>query len=121
MANLVVKFSGKIKPFISNKSCPKRQHTILNEKENTISDDREIADIINDYLVDIVESTTRNRPSKLVDEVTCLDRDSARKLIIEKYENHPSIRSIKSNFPPSAEKFKFQEPLEIVFLKFLKH
>ena len=46
--------------------------------------------------------------SKLVDEVTCLHRDSALKLIIEQYENHPSIQSIKYNIPPSAEKFKFQ-------------
>ena len=97
-----------IKLFISNKSCPKRQQIILNEKENMISDDREVADIMNDYFVNVVESTTGNRPSKLVDEVTCVDKDSVLKLIIEKYENHPSIQSIKSNIPSSAENFKFE-------------
>ena len=57
---------------------------------------------MNDYFVNIVENTTRNRPSKLVDEVTCFDRDSELKLIIEKYENHPSVQSIESNIPPST-------------------
>ena len=96
-------FWRTINPFISSKSCPKLQQIILNDKEYIISDDREVDGIMNNYFVNTVD-----RPSKLVDKVTCLDRELALQLLIEKYENHPSIQSIKSNNPPSAEKFKFQ-------------
>ena len=81
-------FWSTINPFISDKRFKTNENYILEENNTIIKDDMEIANIFNDFFVDIIERST----GKKVD--TSSKNESIENIIL-KYKDHPSIKSIK--------------------------
>ena len=98
------KFWKTIKPFLSNKSCESSKIS-LKEGDEIISDDSEVADILNKHFVNSVRC--------LADKGGCsshvLDVNDAKDPldnIIKRFQHHPSINAIKENV--SGPSFNFR-------------
>ena len=81
-------FWSSINPFISDKGFKTNEDYMLEENNIIIRDDKEIANIFNDFFVNIIERST----GKKVD--TSSKNESIENLILI-YKDHPSIKSIK--------------------------
>ena len=87
-------FWERVKPLFSEKSMIK--HNIrLNENGITITDKKEVAEILNNYFLDSVENleVERHLPKISFDDE---NKDYIEE-IVEKFKNHPSIIKIKEN------------------------
>ena len=101
------KFWKAIKPIFSDKSCFKSKITLI-ENNEIISDDNLIANILNEYFVNITKDLNiktydiEEIPEDLITEIDHIDK------IIYNYNNHPSILKINDivnvSIPFSFEK-----------------
>ena len=82
-------FWSTINSFISDKGFKTNEDYMLEEHNTIIRDDKEIANIFNDFFVNIIERST----GKKVD--TSSKNESIENIIL-KYKDHPSIKSIKN-------------------------
>ena len=82
-------FWSSINPFISDKGFKTNEDYMLEENNTIIRDNKEIANIFNDFFVNIIERST----GKKVD--TSSKNESIENIIL-KYKDHPSIKSIKN-------------------------
>ena len=85
-------FQKTVKLFISNKANGNESDIILIESNNVIKDRKNVADILNEYFINIAEYTDRRQiatlPSKDV-EISILE-------IKNRHENQISIQNIKN-------------------------
>ena len=92
----------------------------LLENGNFISNEREVADIFNDYYINIVELTSGKVPLNVAPNFeTGTKCDGIIDQIIETYKDHPSIRLIKSG-ATEVKTFSFKFVTEEVVLSHLK-
>ena len=98
-----------VKPALSDKNCDFGSTIILNEDGILVSSEKELVEIFNSHYVKIVENTTGTPPSSIEtgwDENH--NKESLKPIIakiLEKFKNHPSIKSIEEH-NPQIEEFK---------------
>ena len=110
------KFWQTIKPFITNKSGLSNNNIMLVEKDSLITKDEEIANILNDHYINIVEKSSGIKPSEInYDKVT--DKRILINNIIEKFCDNPSIINIKNE---NSDIFVFQKINESEIIKIFK-
>ena len=80
---------------------------ILNGKGELILKNREIADSFNNYFGSIVDNLNLQHWNESSDMPSLAVRSKDLNYIVNKYRNHPSIKTIKENFP-NVKKFAFQ-------------
>ena len=98
------KFWERVKPLFSEKTKLK-ESIRLKENDQIISDDKEIAEILNNYYIESIEKLEVNRylPEESIDNE---DLDEIDK-IVKNFQNHPSILKIKENVKVD-DKFHFK-------------
>ena len=90
-------FWNLVKPFLTNKgSFSNDIITIKDEKGNFIDDEKELVEMFNNHYINIVEKTSGKPPEESYTKSYTNNGDIVLQ-IIRKYENHPSIQTIKSN------------------------
>ena len=97
------KFWKTVKPFLSEKSQKTSKITLI-ENEEIISDDKQIAKIFNDYFIGI---PILNMPTNQEFDFAVTQEVDPILRIIEKYQNHPSVKLLKSK--NKLHTFKFRE------------
>jgi hypothetical protein len=95
-ANIDKSFWKTISPFMTNKSARNSENIILHEGDKIVNDDKEVANIFNEYFVNIASAIGSN---KSVDSV-----DAA----IFEHAEHPSIVKIAKEFNHKKESFAFK-------------
>ena len=98
------KFWRTVRPVLSDKVRSNSKITLI-ENDMIVSNDKEVAETLNDYFVSITDSLDLTENSEVI-----LSTDVADPLgrAIIKYSNHPSIRRIR-DFAQSDDSFKFQK------------
>ena len=109
------KFWKKFKPFFSNKCSPSEKMIIV-EKETVLPDDKQIAECMNNYLVNVTKTLNIE---KWPDKESTMNTDDVVLKAIHKYSHHPSIIAIKSNVNVIA-KFNFEHIFPEEVLKKVK-
>ena len=98
------KFWKSVKPNFTNKNI-KQEKIILVENEKIISENKEIAEIMNDYFVNITKEL--NIPEVILSDNDSIFSDSLEE-IIETHSKHPSILKINESIK-LTEIFNFNE------------
>ena len=80
---------------------------VLNENGELILKNKEIADTFNNHFGSIVDKLNLQHWNESFDMPSLGVRSEDLNYIINKYRNHPSIKTIKENFP-NVKKFAFQ-------------
>ena len=81
----------------------------LVKEDIIITDDKELVEVFNDHYNNIVEKSSGKKPSSIAESVPCLDDRSIVRLILQKYDNHPSVLAIIQSLENSFTTFSFQE------------
>ena len=102
------KFWSEIKPFLTNKHSGKGQNIVLSENEIVVRDSTQVAEILNNYFINIVEINTGSKPHSFPCTETGLIDDGTIDEIIDRYSNHPSVTSIKSNLMKNPQAFSYK-------------
>ena len=84
-------FWKTVKPFLNSKEDHGQQTIILEENDKIHDNPTNIAEIFNDYFVNIIEITTGKPPPSYQEKVNIPE-------VLDKYSTHPSIQQIKSKF-----------------------
>ena len=95
-----------MKPILSDKGRSNFKITLI-ENDTIISNDKEIAETLNDYFVSITDSLGLMDKSVVVSSTEGVSDPIDRATI--KYSNHPSIRNIHSFAQSNEDSFKFQK------------
>ena len=85
------KFWSENKPFLTNKHSGKGQNIVLSENEIVARDSTQVAEILNNYFINIIEINTGSKPHSLPCTETGLIDDRTIDEIIDQYSNHPSV------------------------------
>lgn len=85
-------FWTEINPYITNNGYHERADYMLLEENEIIRDKKQVADIFNNFYINIVESTTGKA---LPEQVNGDENTDIIAAIIDKYKNHQSITEIK--------------------------
>ena len=99
------KFWSAVKPFLTDK---RSQEIILNGDDKIVKDSREVTEILNNYLTDIVEIATGKEPRILPCTYDGTVTDNILDEIIFHFKDHPSVKNIKSKIANGARKFSFK-------------
>ena len=94
-----------VKPILSDKGRSNSKITLI-ENDTIISNDKEVAETLNDYFVSITDSLDLTENSEVIPSTEGVSDPIDRAII--KYSNHPSIRKIRS-FAQNDNFFKFQK------------
>ena len=102
------KFWKTIKPYFSE-TCNKKEKIVLVEEGELIFSTKKTAEIMNNHFVNI--AVDLELPTILVDptEVSKPNNSNNIEHIVEKYSNHPSIRSITRYVKLTNRKFSFNK------------
>ena len=111
-------FYKMIKPYMKNKGALSSNDITLFENGRYITNDKELAEIFNDYYINIVEYTTGTKPES-IDTTEVISKHLISK-ICKKYIDHPSILNINRNHT-CTEKFSLKPTNEKEVLKILKN
>ena len=103
---------------MKNKGALSSNDITLFENGRYITNDKELAEIFNDYYINIVEYTTGKKPESIA-TTEVMSKHLISK-ICKKYIDHPSILSINRNHT-CTEKFSLQPTNEKEVLKILKN
>ena len=113
-------FYNLIKPYMTNKGALCSTDINLMENGKLVSKENVLADIFVDYYTNIVKYSSGKNPISIADTLEIGESyDVIIGAILEKYENHPSIISIKSKIT-YTDRFRFQSVRESDILKMLK-
>ena len=108
-------FWKTMKPFVTNKSGISNDNIMIVDNERLITDDKELARMLNDHYINIVEKSSGVKPNS----IEAQNKQGVIDIIIKKFENHPSIIKIKESCTVTSEGFKFieinEEDIENVF------
>ena len=91
-------FWKTVTPFLNSKGDHGQQTIILEENDKIHENPTNIADIFNDYFVNIAEITTGKPPPSYQEKVNIPE-------VLDRYSTHPSIQQIKSKF---SDRMPFQ-------------
>ena len=95
------------KPYFSNKHSKADNDIVLNENGELMLKSKEIADTFNNHFGSIVDNLNLQHWNESSDMPSLAVRSKDLNYIVNKYRNHPSIKTIKENFP-NVKKFAFQ-------------
>ena len=113
-------FYDIIKPYLTNKGALCSDDITLLENNVLTSNENEIANIFNEYYINVIKYTTGKVPISIADDqIVEIGFDGIIDEIIERYENHPSIQRIK-NMNPTGNTFSFRPVSEEEVLILLK-
>ena len=98
-----------VKPFLSNESALVGSDISIAKNCKIITDDHELTELFNEYYVNIVENTNGKKPCGVADTTDIDDDRHIVKLIVEMYENHPSVLAIVQNPNCNFETFSVNE------------
>ena len=98
-----------IKPYFSNKGLNSKK-LLLKEKGNLVSDEKELATIMNNFFINITKDIELKKDSK--SKLNNLED------ILEAFESHPSIEKIKKAIN-TTEKFSFRNVKDDEVRKFI--
>ena len=92
------KFWKAIKPLFSDKHNFSQRDIIIEDEGRLISDNAEVAEILNNYFIDAVEGLDIEPFAVPSDDISTDDIEKTDiERIIKKYEEYPSILKIKEN------------------------
>ena len=89
-------FWKTMKPFLTNKGCLENNDIILLDGEEMITNDRILAKRFKEHYINIVESSSGFKPSKILFSVESRNNHFLRS-IANQYKDHPSIVNIRQN------------------------
>ena len=95
------------KPYFSNKQSEVNNDIVLNENGELMLKNKEIGDTFNNHFGSIVDNLNLQHWNESFDMPSLGVRSKDLNYIINKYRNHPSIKTIKENFP-NVKKFTLQ-------------
>ena len=98
-------FWKTVKPFLTDKGANKNKRITLIKDDTIISDDQGVADTLNSFFERAVQSLDIKEPTEYIND--CSHIEDPIDAIIEKFKDHPSIKSIRANVEVTAE-FNFQ-------------
>ena len=101
-------FWKTMKPFVTNKSGISNDNITIVDNERIITDDKELATMLNNHYINIVEKSSGIKPNS-IDFKEAQNKQGVIDIIIKKFENHPSIVKIKECCTMTSEEFKFIE------------
>ena len=110
------KFWKTFKPFFSNNYTPSEKMIIV-DKNSVLSDDKLIAECVNDYFVNVTQTLNI---MKWPEQDPSIKTDDFVLNAIRKYSNHPSIIAIKSNVAITGNTFNFEHIVPEEVLKKVK-
>ena len=113
------KFWNTVKPLLSDK-CVTSENIILHENRKIISDNKQIADIFNNYFSNAVKGLNLDYFEHFSWDCICSENEDPILKSIEKYSNHPSVLKIKGHYP-QTERFSFKPTNLEVVLKEVEH
>ena len=87
-------FYDLIKPYLTNKGALSSNDIVILENNTFISNDREIADIFNDYYINVIKYTQHTVSDNITDIISETNTDATIDNIIDMYKDHPSIQRI---------------------------
>ena len=108
-ANKDKSFWKTISPFFSNKSVRNGNNIILSDGENIVTDTKKVADIFNDFFVNVASTIG------FQDDITTTHE------AIMKHNQHRSVRKIRGNFGHKKNSFVFTQVSSDVIRMKLKH
>ena len=88
-------FWKTISPYFVNNPKKRSKITLVDEKDNTLSEDEKIAETFNKFFGNIIKNLNISINSEVLEDVSMI-QDSI-KAVIEKYKQHPSILKIKKH------------------------
>jgi DNA-binding protein len=102
-------FWKAIKPLFSDKQNVSQRDIIIEDEGRLISDNAEVAELLNSYFIDAVEGLDIEPFAVSTDNISTDDIENTRiENIIKKFEAHPSILKIKENIAVE-KKFVFSD------------
>ena len=87
-------FYDLIKPYLTNKGALSSNDIVILENNTFIYNDREIADIFNDYYINVIDYTQHTVSDNITDITSETNTDATIDNIIDMYKDHPSIQRI---------------------------
>ena len=90
-------FWHKVRLFLSNKGILIDNEISLIHNFKTADDEKQVAETLNHYYINILEHTTGNKPTSILND-TNIELSLAIDLIINIYEMHQTIMKIKDSF-----------------------
>ena len=97
------KFWNTVKPFLTSKGFLHNDNISININGNTVEDEQKLTKEFNSYYINIVKTTSGKPPIKLENNLDYTSDSLITERIIEKYNNHPSIKAIQDTFPVKKE------------------
>ena len=108
MKQTSIQFYSLIKPYMTNKGALSNDDIILKEGDIYINDDRKIAEIFNNYYINIVKLTTGKHPESIADTLSPgANYNEIIGAIIDNYKSHASVQKINAHFTQCSS-FTFQ-------------
>ena len=101
------KFSNTVKPFVTSKGFLHNDNISIDMNGNIVEDEQKLKEF-NLYYLNIAKTTSGKPPMKLENNLDYINDSLIAKRIIEKYKDHPSIKTIQDTFPVKKE-FKTEE------------
>ena len=91
-------FWKTVKPFLTNKGVLENNDIVLIEDGKIICDENILCEIFNEHYINIVEKSSGEKPSNIMENIDESKYDIAVDAILNSYKDHPSIIKIKSFF-----------------------
>ena len=107
-------FWKAIKPYLTNNG-----NFILYEISEFISDEKDVAEVLNDFYINIVEQMTGETPVSFSAKSESNNGSDDIQIITDRYENHPSILRIKEQMNDINTNFEFQQATEAEIASYL--
>ena len=80
-----------IKPYLTNNGKVSNDNFILYENSEFISDEKDVAKVLIDFYINMVEQTTGETPVSFSAKSESNSGSDDIQIITDQYENHPSI------------------------------
>ena len=92
-----------VKPFLTKKGCITNDCIKIEKDGDTLRDEKVLVELFNENYVDIVETSSGNKPSSLRNCEDSAQDDATADKIISKYSSHPSVQKNKTEFTVDKE------------------
>ena len=102
------KFWNTVKPFLRSKGFLHNDNISIDLNGNIVEDEQNLTKEFNSYYINIAKTISGKPPTTLENNLDYINNSLITKRIIEKYNNHTSIKAIEDTFPVKKE-FKIEE------------
>ena len=112
-------FWKAIKPYLTNNGKVSNDNFILYENSELISDEKDVAEVLNDFYINIVEQTTGETQVSFSAKSESNSGSDDIQIITDRYENYPSMLRIKEHMNDINTNFEFQQATEAEIASYL--